>query len=131
MMLGFILILFSATFGTLNRSRIRLETIKTILFYYFQKGLNFFHGLICRFTLPPFLTLKNFEGLDLGKMDKVSDICLINLSFNYPFTSVCSRNGEIILQTDDSGLASYVAGQIDRSLSWKVRCLFFFIFHIF
>ncbi|GMN43228.1 hypothetical protein TIFTF001_012428 [Ficus carica] len=25
-----------------------------------------------RFTLPPFLTLKNFEGLDLGKMDKAS-----------------------------------------------------------
>ncbi|KAG0468745.1 hypothetical protein HPP92_018073 [Vanilla planifolia] len=44
-----------------------------------------------RFTLPPFLTLKNFEGLDLGKMDK----------------------------SDDSGLASYVAGQIDRTLSWK------------
>ncbi|GMY38295.1 alpha-hydroxy-acid oxidizing protein [Fagus crenata] len=35
--------------------------------------------------------LKNFEGLNLGKMDK----------------------------TSDSGLASYVAGQIDRSLSWK------------
>ncbi|KAJ8421149.1 hypothetical protein Cgig2_015669 [Carnegiea gigantea] len=46
-----------------------------------------------RFTLPPNLTLKNFEGLDLGKMDKVN--------------------------ADDSGLASYVAGQIDRSLSWK------------
>ncbi|CAN6553896.1 unnamed protein product [Malus baccata var. baccata] len=44
------------------------------------------------FTLPPFLTLKNFEGLDLGKMDKAAD----------------------------SGLASYVAGQIDRSLSWKI-----------
>ncbi|KAK4746190.1 hypothetical protein SAY87_012502 [Trapa incisa] len=44
-----------------------------------------------RFTLPPYLTLKNFEGLDLGKMDKA----------------------------DDSGLASYVAGQIDRTLSWK------------
>ncbi|KAF9672757.1 hypothetical protein SADUNF_Sadunf11G0077500 [Salix dunnii] len=44
-----------------------------------------------RFTLPPFLTLKNFEGLDLGKMDKAND----------------------------SGLASYVAGQIDRTLSWK------------
>ncbi|XP_038970471.1 peroxisomal (S)-2-hydroxy-acid oxidase GLO5 isoform X1 [Phoenix dactylifera] len=44
-----------------------------------------------RFTLPPFLTLKNFEGLDLGRMDG----------------------------TNDSGLASYVAGQIDRSLSWK------------
>ena len=27
--------------------------------------------LYCRFTLPPFLTLKNFEGLDLGMMDKV------------------------------------------------------------
>ncbi|CAA6671765.1 unnamed protein product [Spirodela intermedia] len=37
----------------------------------------------------PSLTLKNFEGLKA--MDK----------------------------TDDSGLASYVAGQIDRSLSWK------------
>ena len=29
--------------------------------------------LLHRFTLPPFLTLKNFEGLDLGKMDEVSD----------------------------------------------------------
>ncbi|VVA95733.1 unnamed protein product [Arabis nemorensis] len=44
-----------------------------------------------RFTLPPYLTLKNFEGLDLGKMD----------------------------MANDSGLASYVAGQIDRTLSWK------------
>ncbi|XP_059665665.1 glycolate oxidase 1-like isoform X2 [Cornus florida] len=44
-----------------------------------------------RFILPPHLTLKNFEGLDLGKIDR----------------------------TDDSGLASYVAGQIDRSLNWK------------
>lgn len=25
------------------------------------------------------------------------------------------------MQANDSGLASYVAGQIDRSLSWKVR----------
>jgi hypothetical protein len=45
----------------------------------------------CRFVLPPHLTLKNFEGLDLGTMD----------------------------QAADSGLASYVAGQIDRTLSWK------------
>ncbi|KAG5515834.1 hypothetical protein RHGRI_036772 [Rhododendron griersonianum] len=44
-----------------------------------------------RFTMPPHLTLKNFEGLDLGKIDK----------------------------TDDSGLASYVSSQIDRSLNWK------------
>ncbi|XP_028764846.1 (S)-2-hydroxy-acid oxidase GLO1 [Neltuma alba] len=44
-----------------------------------------------RFTLPPHLTLKNFEGLNLGKLDK----------------------------TDNSGLASYVAGQVDRSLNWK------------
>ncbi|KAI4965699.1 hypothetical protein ZWY2020_051091 [Hordeum vulgare] len=44
-----------------------------------------------RFVLPPGLTLKNFEGLDLGTMD----------------------------QANDSGLASYVAGQIDRTLSWK------------
>ncbi|XVF87145.1 hypothetical protein PTKIN_Ptkin18bG0095800 [Pterospermum kingtungense] len=56
-----------------------------------RKDLYFLHGLTCRFTLPPYLTLKNFEGLDLGKIDK----------------------------TDDSGLASYVASQVDRSLSWK------------
>lgn len=30
----------------------------------------------------------------------------------------------LILQADDSGLASYVAGQIDRSLSWKVEIAF-------
>eukprot|EP00271_Cylindrocystis_brebissonii_P013184 TRINITY_DN32815_c0_g1_i1.p1 TRINITY_DN32815_c0_g1~~TRINITY_DN32815_c0_g1_i1.p1 ORF type:complete len:373 (+),score=99.13 TRINITY_DN32815_c0_g1_i1:129-1247(+) len=44
-----------------------------------------------RFVLPAGLTLKNFEGLDMGKMDAAAD----------------------------SGLAAYVAGQIDRSLSWK------------
>ncbi|GBG75082.1 Glycolate oxidase (GOX)-like protein [Chara braunii] len=44
-----------------------------------------------RFVLPPGLSLKNFEGLNLGTMSK----------------------------TQDSGLASYVAGQIDRTLSWK------------
>ncbi|XP_047948539.1 glycolate oxidase [Salvia hispanica] len=44
-----------------------------------------------RFTLPPHLTLKNFEGLDLGTLDK----------------------------SNDSGLATYVAGQVDRSLNWK------------
>ncbi|KAJ8567906.1 hypothetical protein K7X08_020628 [Anisodus acutangulus] len=44
-----------------------------------------------RFVLPPNLTLKNFEGLDIGTMDKAND----------------------------SGLASYVAGQVDRTLSWK------------
>ncbi|BFG24487.1 hypothetical protein CerSpe_107610 [Prunus speciosa] len=43
------------------------------------------------FVLPPNLKLKNLEGLDLAKMDK----------------------------TNDSGLASYVAEQIDPSLSWK------------
>ncbi|CAI5517107.1 unnamed protein product [Closterium sp. Naga37s-1] len=45
-----------------------------------------------RFVLPPHLTLKNFEGLNLGSMDK----------------------------SQESGLSSYVAGQIDRSLSWKL-----------
>lgn len=44
-----------------------------------------------RFVLPSHLTLKNFEGLDLGKIDK----------------------------TNDSGLASYVAEQLDQSLDWK------------
>ncbi|XP_038972608.1 (S)-2-hydroxy-acid oxidase GLO1-like isoform X2 [Phoenix dactylifera] len=44
-----------------------------------------------RFTLSPYLTLKNFVGLDLGKIDK----------------------------TNDSGIASYIADQIDRCLTWK------------
>ncbi|CAF1704477.1 unnamed protein product, partial [Brassica napus] len=47
--------------------------------------------LILQIHFAPNLTLKNFEGLDLGKMD----------------------------EANDSGLASYVAGQIDRTLSWK------------
>lgn len=44
-----------------------------------------------RFALPPHLTLKNFKGLDLGKIER----------------------------TDDSGLASYASGQVDRSLNWR------------
>nr|GMD34986.1 peroxisomal (S)-2-hydroxy-acid oxidase [Ipomoea batatas] len=44
-----------------------------------------------RFALPPFLTFKNFEGLDLGMMEK----------------------------GDESGLTSFVAGEIDRTLTWK------------
>lgn len=54
----------------------------------------------CRFVLPPFLTLKNFEGLDLGKMDQVSrriDISLICASsscknlfmYNLKLSSCC------------------------------------------
>ncbi|KAK2642885.1 hypothetical protein Ddye_024648 [Dipteronia dyeriana] len=44
-----------------------------------------------KFVFPPNLNLKNFEGLDIGTMDKAND----------------------------SELASYVASQVDRSLSWK------------
>lgn len=28
------------------------------------------------------------------------------------------------MQTNDSGLASYVSGQVDQSLSWKVKSKF-------
>ncbi|XP_028093209.1 peroxisomal (S)-2-hydroxy-acid oxidase GLO5-like [Camellia sinensis] len=42
-------------------------------------------------TLPSHLTLKNFEGLDLGKIDK----------------------------TNDSGLARHLAEQANQSLNWK------------
>uniref|UniRef100_A0A0D9W9Q9 Signal recognition particle 14 kDa protein n=1 Tax=Leersia perrieri TaxID=77586 RepID=A0A0D9W9Q9_9ORYZ len=45
-----------------------------------------------RFTLPQNVVLKTFEGLDQGKTDK----------------------------TNGSGLAAYVANQVDRSFSWKV-----------
>lgn len=49
-----------------------------------------------RFTLPPYLTIKNFEGLDIGKIDR----------------------------TNDSALAVYVSSQVDRSLNWKVNDFF-------
>ncbi|CAN6991459.1 unnamed protein product [Brassica rapa subsp. trilocularis] len=63
-----------------------------------------------RFTLPPNLTLKNFEGLDLGKMDEANGSTIPSTLFNFLRYN---------LQANDSGLASYVAGQIDRTLSWK------------
>ncbi|PIN04061.1 Glycolate oxidase [Handroanthus impetiginosus] len=44
-----------------------------------------------RFTLPSYLTIKNFEGLDLATIDR----------------------------TNDSGFATYVGYQFDRSLNWK------------
>lgn len=44
-----------------------------------------------RFALPSNLTLKNFEGLDLGTIDR----------------------------TNDSGLTAYVAEQVDQTLNWE------------
>ncbi|KAJ1430606.1 FMN-dependent dehydrogenase [Sesbania bispinosa] len=44
-----------------------------------------------RFTLPPYVKLKNFEGMDFEKLDK----------------------------TNDSGHTSKVAGLYDQSLNWK------------
>jgi (S)-2-hydroxy-acid oxidase len=76
-----------------------------------------------RFVLPPNLTLKNFEGLDLGKMDQV---CTCSFSYLKPILHaraafyVSHLGLELAyVQAADSGLASYVAGQIDRTLSWK------------
>lgn len=44
--------------------------ITQILHYKISKILLFL--FLFRFVLPPGLTLKNFEGLNLGKMDEVS-----------------------------------------------------------
>ncbi|RZS10054.1 hypothetical protein BHM03_00041200 [Ensete ventricosum] len=57
-------------------------------------------------------------GLDLGKMDKVSLRCPCSPSDLMSMFLAQNVFGE--MQADDSGLASYVAGQIDRTLSWKV-----------
>jgi len=35
------------------------------------------HGVFFRFTLPPNMVFKNFERLDLGKLDKVCDYIAI------------------------------------------------------
>lgn len=48
---------------------------------------------------------------------------LLNCSWFRCLVTCCSHS-YLRLQTDDSGLASYVAGQIDRTLSWKVIVLF-------
>lgn len=80
--------------------------------------------------MPPYLTLKNFENnLDIGNIDKVGDpspillliadqiyISVVIFHLTYHFSILVMK-----LQTTDSGLASYVAGLFDRSLSWKVR----------
>ena len=39
---------------------------------FFSDKLAYCGYCCCRFVLPPNLTLKNFEGLDLGKMDQVN-----------------------------------------------------------
>lgn len=89
-----------------------------LLFFNKTSGL-----LLYRFVLPPFLTLKNFEGLDLGKMDEVSGNHNVNLLTCLMYLlRTFTRNFEYWEQANDSGLASYVAGQIDRTLSWKVQC---------
>lgn len=50
-----------------------IQDMLLILFYYllFHDIVIIDFDIIFRFTLPPHLTLKNFEDLDLGKMDKV------------------------------------------------------------
>ena len=60
---------------------------------------------------------------------------VILANFSLLVTSICFNNlfinviVELTMQTDDSGLASYVAEQIDRSLSWKVSsCMDFYRF---
>ncbi|GER33620.1 peroxisomal (S)-2-hydroxy-acid oxidase [Striga asiatica] len=60
---------------------------------YVYKDRNVVAQLVRRAEKAGFkaIALTNFEGLDLGKMDEAAD----------------------------SGLASYVAGQIDRTLSWQ------------
>ncbi|CAF1934704.1 unnamed protein product [Brassica napus] len=67
-----------------------------------------------RFTLPPNLALKNFEGLDLGKMGEVSIYQIVS-SLSIMFLNLLCFH----MKANDSGLASYVDGQIDRTLSWK------------
>jgi (S)-2-hydroxy-acid oxidase len=73
-----------------------------------------------RFVLPPGLSLKNFEGLDLGKMDQVRASSFLRRLHDDRVVLCFSSLLELAyVQANDSGLASYVAGQIDRTLSWK------------
>ena len=81
--------------------------------------------------------MKNFEGLDLGKLDKVCDYIatfhywyeiLKSDEFFHYWSSYCYNCCyflfEITFQTSDSFAASYAAELYDRSLNWKVIYIF-------
>lgn len=61
--------------------------------------------------------------MDLGKMDEVngnySNLGTITFEQWVSFSIILILFYDVE-QANDSGLAAYVAGQIDRSLSWKV-----------
>ncbi|KAE8680064.1 Peroxisomal (S)-2-hydroxy-acid oxidase GLO1 [Hibiscus syriacus] len=59
-----------------------------------------------RFTLPPFLTLKNFEGLDLGKMDKADDLGFL------PRIAVEAGAARIIVSSHGARQLDYVPATI-------------------
>lgn len=62
--------------------------IQDVTLFQLIKFFSLFHDIVIvyfdiifRFTLPPNLTLKNFEDLDLGKMEKVK-IVIFQLEFS-------------------------------------------------
>lgn len=62
--------------------------IQDVTLFQFLFNFSLFHDIVIvyfdiifRFTLPPNLTLKNFEDLDLGKMEKVK-IVIFQLEFS-------------------------------------------------
>ena len=110
-----------------------LATILKFQWKVFSKTLHWslFDGVFYRFTLPSHLVLKNFEGLDLRKLDKVCDYIA---TFHYCYeilktdgfihywssSCCCYFLFGITFQTSDSNVASYVAGPFDQSFNWKV-----------
>lgn len=89
--------------------------------------ISIFFTLSCRFILPPSLIFKNFEGLDLGRMEMV----WLFINANWWLCLYHFLNSFAIFeQTNDSGIAAYFANQIDRSLSWKVQYIWFELFSL-
>lgn len=52
----------------------RLTIIAKYIFFYFKNLFScLFDGILYRSTLPSYVRWKNFEGMDLEKLDKVCD----------------------------------------------------------
>lgn len=107
-----------------GRLILRIGTVIQLIIYLHVKwnltGYRLHTGLPCHH----FWHWRTLKAWTLARWTKYATTeFLLNCSW-FRCLVTCYSHSYLRLQTDDSGLASYVAGQIDRTLSWKVIVLF-------
>lgn len=107
-----------------GRLILRIGTVIQLIIYLHVKwnltGYILHTGLPCHH----FWHWRTLKAWTLARWTKYATTeFLLNCSW-FRCLVTCYSHSYLRLQTDDSGLASYVAGQIDRTLSWKVIVLF-------